>query len=106
MKIGNFLLRCGVSVGLLLLLLDGASSFLTWPECDNGVDLMDCPVPVCPDCDLVDCFPRLEPEECPEGSFFRENMAFGGCCPACVTYMDRGGWWIPTDPFAISEPQD
>ena len=79
------------SVLFLLSSPHGGQSFLTWPDCGSGNDdLMDCPVPTCPDCDLVDCLPELTPEQCPVGTFFRENMVFGGCCPACVTYLARG----------------
>lgn len=74
---------------LYLLCTRWGSSFLTWPECESD-DLMSCSVPVCPDCDLIDCIPELRPEQCPEGSFYRPRMAFGGCCPACVTFMERG----------------
>ena len=61
---------------------------LTWSQCD---DISSCENPVCPDCDLVDCLAELEQEMCPEGYTLTENMAFGGCCPACVKYMDFDG---------------
>ena len=47
-------------------------------------------VPVCPDCRAVDCYPELSQEDCPEGAILKEGLAFGGCCPACVTYMGEG----------------
>merc|ERR1719210_1224544 len=39
---------------------------------------------------MVDCYPELSQEDCPEGTILKENLAFGGCCPACVTYMGLG----------------
>ena len=39
---------------------------------------------------MVDCYPELTQEDCPEGTILKENLAFGGCCPACVTYMGLG----------------
>ena len=45
---------------------------------------------MCPDCRAVDCYPELSQEDCPEGTILKEGLAFGGCCPACVTYMGEG----------------
>ena len=39
---------------------------------------------------MVDCYPELSQEDCPEGTILKEGLAFGGCCPACVTYMGEG----------------
>ena len=59
-----------------------------WPnECTTET----CPLPVCPDCSLVDCHPNLHAEECREFGFdFAHNLVGGGCCPACVTYLEKG----------------
>ena len=44
-------------------------------------------VAVCPNCRLVDCFPMLEENDCPQGTHLVENLTAGGCCPACVKYL-------------------
>ena len=76
--------------GLAILGLLAPSVFgILWPQCDS--DVSTCDNPVCPDCDLVDCFPELEQEMCPEGYALTEGFSFGGCCPACVKYMDYDG---------------
>ena len=41
----------------------------------------------CPDCDQVDCFPKFNPEDCPEHTKYVANMILG-CCPACVHYLE------------------
>ena len=49
---------------------------------DEGVEY-------CPDdCSNIDCLPVLNMEMCPEGTVYRENIILGGCCPACVSYLD------------------
>ena len=50
---------------------------------------------MCPDCRLVDCYPELSEADCPSGSILKEGLAYGGCCPACVTYMGEGEEEIP-----------
>ena len=57
---------------------------------DQHCDIYIFQVPVCPDCRMVDCYPELSQEDCPEGTILKEGLAFGGCCPACVTYMGEG----------------
>ena len=42
---------------------------------------------VCPDCTLVDCFPTLEPRDCPQNTIYMQNILWG-CCPACVKFLD------------------
>ncbi len=76
-------------------LLQCKVSFVTgndtsWPECteSNDDDQSSCAVPFCiDDCSLVDCYPELDPLDCPQGFSYEENVVYGGCCPACVSYL-------------------
>ena len=43
----------------------------------------------CPDCENIDCFPRFNPEDCPDHSLYVANVIMG-CCPACVHYLELG----------------
>eukprot|EP00095_Tigriopus_kingsejongensis_P010555 maker-scaffold421_size176100-snap-gene-0.25 protein:Tk10555 transcript:maker-scaffold421_size176100-snap-gene-0.25-mRNA-1 annotation:"hypothetical protein DAPPUDRAFT_300097" len=59
-----------------------------WPHCVK--EELGCPLPICPDCTLVDCIPEIKAEDCKPGTIFEENLVFGSCCPACVEYIERG----------------
>jgi hypothetical protein len=64
------------------------TNIVPWPQCWQQEDFYGtCTAPACPDCDVVECFPKLDPNDCPEGYIYRENVIYGGCCPACVSYI-------------------
>ena len=46
-------------------------------------------LPVCPDCSLVECIPKITPSDCPKGTFWEEGILWG-CCPACTTRLQIG----------------
>merc|ERR1719471_382924 len=77
---------------------------LSFEDCEaTGNQDEICQVPVCPDCRMVDCYPELTQEDCPEGTILKENLAFGGCCPACVTYMGPDDLCQPNSPYIDAE---
>ena len=41
----------------------------------------------CPECENVECYPRFDKSDCPDGYMFKPNVILG-CCPACVKYLD------------------
>ncbi len=43
----------------------------------------------CPKCHLVDCYPNIQPRDCPDDTKFMENVVWG-CCPGCVKYLAYG----------------
>merc|ERR1719322_1940253 len=87
MSIANALPLLLVAVTLYI----STAAGLSFEDCEATGNLDEsCQVPVCPDCRMVDCYPELSQEDCPEGTILKENLAFGGCCPACVTYMGLG----------------
>ena len=50
----------------------------------------------CPEnCDNVHCFPKFDPGDCPDDSYFMPNVLMG-CCPACVRYDFEGSWYEST----------
>ena len=63
-----------MSIKLRLFLLQAL--LLTFGQCQE-----------CPDCDHVDCFPKFNPEDCPDDTSYVANMLLG-CCPACVHYLE------------------
>ena len=90
----SFLLQNIVACSFLLLIVIqsnfGSENF--WPQCEEDDDLaVNCTssFPYCPDCSLVDCFPRLDPKACPKDTIYEEDVLWG-CCPACVKYLSKG----------------
>ena len=50
-------------------------------------------LPLCPDCSLVECVPKIEASDCPEGTHWEDNIIWG-CCPACTRRIEVGKSWI------------
>ena len=75
---------------LLLIAIQLNSAEVVWPQCEDSL-IANCTssFPYCPDCSLVDCFPRLDPKACPKDTIYEENVLWG-CCPACVKYLSEG----------------
>ena len=46
-------------------------------------------LPLCPDCSLVECVPKIEASDCPEGTHWEDNIIWG-CCPACTRRIEVG----------------
>ena len=46
-------------------------------------------LPLCPDCSLVECVPKIEASDCPEGTNWEDNIIWG-CCPACTRRIEVG----------------
>ena len=50
-------------------------------------------LPLCPDCSLVECVPKIEASDCPEGTHWEDNIIWG-CCPACTRRIDVGKEYV------------
>ena len=61
---------------------------VVWPQCEEFQNCTDS-FPYCPDCSLVDCFPKFNRQDCPKETVYEENLIWG-CCPACVKYLQNG----------------
>ena len=89
----SFLLQNIVACSFLLLIViqSYGGSENVWPHCEEDDLAVNCTssFPYCPDCSLVDCFPRLDPKACPKDTIYEENVLWG-CCPACVKYLSNG----------------
>lgn len=62
----------------LLILLNLVLGQDLYPDCAAQDNSGICTVPVCPDCSLIDCFPELEPEDCPSGTLLTPDLSAGG----------------------------
>ena len=58
-------------------------------------------LPICPDCDLIECIPRITAADCPDGTKWEDNIIWG-CCPACTTRLDIGQCYAILYVYTIS----
>merc|ERR1719334_2842587 len=62
-----------------------------WPHCEdpNTSYCNTTSLPLCPDCSLVECVPKIEASDCPEGTHWEDNIIWG-CCPAYTRRIEVG----------------
>ena len=75
---------------LSLSIISATYSQILYPNCAGAENDGSCSLPICPDCDFIDCLPKLNSSHCPPKTILEPNLAVGGCCPACVRYLEEG----------------